>query len=37
VAEKKHTLIATASNLTLANATALKAELTKKGFSVVVK
>ena len=37
VAEKKHTLIATASNLTLANATALKADLIKKGFNVVVK
>ncbi len=37
VAEKKYTLTATASNLTLANANTLKADLTKKGFSVVVK
>lgn len=37
VAEKKYTLTATATNLTLANANTLKADLTKKGFTVVVK
>lgn len=37
VEEKKYTLTATATNLTLANANTLKADLVKKGFSVVVK
>ncbi len=37
VAEKKYTLTATATNLTLANANTLKADLTKKGFTVIVK
>lgn len=37
VAEKKYTLTATATNLTLANANTLKTDLIKKGFNVVIK
>ena len=37
VEDKKYTLTATATNLTLANANTLKADLVKKGFKVVVK